>query len=326
MISIVIPVYNVAEHLCAMLDSIIGQSYTEIEIILVNDGSTDNSSMICHEYANKFNYISVYDQENRGVSASRNFGAKKATGEFIWFMDSDDVLEKDALVCAIEVQKKYDADVVIGGMNFCFTEKGTIVSRTIGNDLVLDGQELKHQYRELFSANYISSLCNKLIRRSLLIENNIQMNESLHMYEDYVFCMDTLLRCKKVVCLTKIFYNYQLRNTKSLSRRYKNNIIEMFCILEKKISGYRKEFGIEVASADASLNNLVIYLAYECVKNESHHKDRYTKIKRILCDETFHNAMLNYSGVGRKCRFVQMMMKNKMAFFLLMYFVINKKI
>lgn len=326
MISIVIPVYNAAVYLPDMLDSIIGQSYTEIEIILVNDGSTDNSSIVCHEYADRYSYIKVYDRENYGASASRNFGVQKASGEFIWFMDSDDILEKDALLYAVETQKKYDADIVIGGMNFCFTEEDRVVPKTVQKDIVLNEHEFKRQYKELFILNYVSSLCNKLIRRSIIVENNIKMIESLHVYEDYLFCMDTLLRCQTVVCLSKVFYNYELRNTQSLSHRYKNNALEMFCILEDKISEYRKAFGQEFASADDSLNNLLIYLAYECAKNEARHKNSYTKIKKILCDETFHNAMLKYKGVGREYRAVQMMMRKKMAFLLLIYFMINKKI
>lgn len=325
MISIVVPVYNAAAFLPDMLDSIVGQSYKEIEVILVNDGSTDNSSIICHEYAEKYSCITVYDRENHGVSATRNFGVEKASGEFIWFMDSDDALEKDALLHAVEAQKQYDADIVIGGMNFCFTEEDRIVPKIVEKDIVLNEQEFKRQYKQLFSLNYISALWNKLIRRSVIIENNIKMDESLYMYEDYLFCMDALLKCKTVVCLSKVFYNYALRNTKSLSHRYKDNAIDMFCILEKKISKYREAFGGEFPQADQSLNNLLIYLAYECVKNEARHKNSYTKVKKILGDEAFHSAMLKYKGTGRRYGTVQMMMKNKMAFLLLMYFAINKK-
>ncbi|MBQ3016480.1 MAG: glycosyltransferase family 2 protein [Clostridia bacterium] len=325
MISIVIPVYNAALFLPDMLDSIINQSYKQIEIILVNDGSTDNSSSICHEYAKLYDYITVYDRQNHGVSASRNFGVKKALGEFIWFMDSDDILEKDALLNAIEAQMTYDADIVIGGMNFCFTEENKIISKKISTVLIFNSHEFKHQYKELFSSNYISSLCNKLIRRTTIVENNIYMNESLSMYEDYVFCMDALLKCRTVVCLPQIFYNYQLRNTKSLSHRYKENIINMFCILEKKISEYKKVGGDENNSANIELDNLLVYIAYESIKNESRSKNPYLNIRKILRDEQFHNAIMNYKGNGKKYRIVHWMMKKKMALPLLTYIMINKK-
>ena len=306
MISIVIPVYNAAAYLPDMLDSIISQSYTEIEIILVNDGSVDNSSIICHKYEEQYKFITVYDRQNYGASASRNFGVEKASGEFIWFMDSD--------------------DIVIGGMNFCFVKENKVVPKKIQKDIILSEREFKCRYNELFSINYISSLCNKLIRRSIIVENGIKMNESLHMYEDYAFCMDVLLKCKTVVCLSRIFYNYKLRNTKSLSHRYKDNAVGMFSTLEEKISEYRQAFGDEFISADTSLNNLLVYFAYECVKNEARHKNPYTRVKKILCDETFCCAMSKYNAAGRKYRIIQIMMKKKMVFPLLMYFVISKKI
>ncbi len=326
MISIVIPVYNVAEHISSMLDSIIQQSYKEIEVILVNDGSADNTSAICHEYADRYCYITVYDRENHGPAASRNFGLEKAQGEFIWFMDSDDILEKDALYIATEAQKKHDADMVVGGMNFCFTAENRVVPKKVRNEIIFSKQEFKNYYRELFSLNYISPLWNKLIRRSVLIENNIKMHNSLRTYEDYVFCMDTVFNCKKVVCLTDVFYNYQLRDTESLSRRYKQNAIEMFYILQNKIEEYREAFGYEVDSADNALNNLAIYLSYECVKNEARHMQSYKKVKSILNNEKFHSILLKYKGFGRKYHFVHIIMKKKLSLVLLLYFKISGKV
>lgn len=326
MISIVIPVYNAAKYLPDMLKSIIHQSYKEFEIILVNDGSTDDSSAVCNEYANQYDYITVYDRKNQGASASRNFGAEKASGEFIWFMDSDDILEEDALSQAIVAQKRYNADIVIGGMNFCFEEENKIIPKRIKQDFVLNGSDFKSYYNELFASNYISSLCNKLIRRSIIVENHIKMNEFLCMYEDYVFCMDTLLRCKTVVCLSKVFYNYKIASKKSLSHRYKDNAEEMFYILEKKISEYRKAFGSEFALTDVSLNNLLIYLAYECVKNEAKQKNSYKKVKEILCKEEFHHAIASCKGTGIEYKAVKMIMERKMAFLLLLYFAINNTI
>lgn len=326
MISIVIPVYNVAEYLSDMLESVVQQSYQEIEVILVNDGSTDNSSAICHEYANHYDYITVYDCENQGVSVARNFGIQKASGEFIWFMDSDDVLAEDALLQAVEAQKKYSADIVIGGMKFCFDEDGRVVPKTLERGLVLGEKDFKCRYRELFSLNYISALWNKLIKRSILIENDIKFHESLCMYEDYVFCMDALLQCKTVVCLSGVFYHYKVRSTQSLSRKYKENVKEMFGVLEEKISGYKKVFGSEFASANESFNNLLIYLAYECVKNEAKHKHSYKKIKEFLAEENLRSTLAKCKGAGTVYKAVKFMMEKKMAALLWVFFVVNHKI
>lgn len=326
MISIVIPVFNAAQYLPNMLDSVINQSYKNIEIILVNDGSTDNSSQVCHKYANLHNYITVYDRQNHGASASRNFGATKAKGDFIWFMDSDDILENNALFYAIELQAKYNADIVIGGMNFCFSESNRVVQKVISKEMVLNEQMFKQQYHMLFSINYISSLCNKLIRRSLIFDNNVKLNESLSMYEDFVFCMDILFKCKTVVCHPKIFYNYQFRNTNSLSHRYKNHGLQMFFILENNISRYINYFDTNNDKSIFSLNNLLIYFAYECIKNEARHRKSYLKVRNILHNETFYKTILKYNGYKKKYKIIHYMIRRKMAFFLIVYFIICRKI
>ena len=325
MISIVIPVYNAASFLADMLDSIVYQSYNDYEIILVNDGSTDESSAICHKYALQYKNITVFDRQNYGAAASRNFGIEKAQGEFIWFMDSDDVLEEDALLRAIEMQKESDADVVIGGMNFCFTDTGRISTKVLSRNIVLDSEGFKEQYKELFSINYVSSLCNKMFRREIVCRNNIRLHESLQMYEDYIFCMDILLKCKVIACSSSVFYNYELRNTLSLSHRHKSDVLSMFSILENKISGYLQVFGEKSCSGKSSLNNLIVYLGYECVKNEAKGKNSYAKVRELLHAELFHHAMCNYNATGKKHKVVQYMMKYKQTLLLLAYLKINRK-
>lgn len=326
MVSIIIPVYNAAIYLEDMLDSVLGQSYSDIEVILVNDGSKDNSSKICHKYAKKYSFVKVYDRENHGASATRNFGVEQANGDFVWFMDSDDILEEKALQTAVSTQKKYEADVVIGGMNFCFTEEKKITPKVIDCEFVFSNNQFRDYYRELFIKNYVSSLCNKLIRRSVIIDNNIRMIEKLCMYEDYIFCMDLLLKCNKVACIPDVFYNYQLRDTKSLSHRYKTGIPEMSRILQEKISEYRKNFSYKNGSADVCLNNLSIYLAYECVKNESRDKkNARKKINALLGDKDFHKSMLSVHGHGSKYRIIHILMKRKLTCAILLYLRMSGK-
>lgn len=314
MISIIMPVYNAAEFLTPMLDSVLNQSYRDIELLLVNDGSTDNSSEICHEYAKRFPFIKVFDLENGGPSRARNFGVAQASGEFVWFMDSDDILADGALECVVQTQAQHDADVVIGGMNFCFTYNGETVPKTVEQELVLSSNDFIQNYRSLYVKNYISSLCNKLIRRSLITANNILMDERLRMYEDYLYCMDVLLCAQKIVCLPTILYHYQLRDANSLSRRYKPNALQSFRILSNKICKHIKRFAPHSPPASGSLQNLLIYLAYECVKNESKCPDNPKQKVRELLHEPDFNAPLGLChGEGTRYRAVHFLMKHKMA-------------
>lgn len=112
-VSVIVPVYNVEKYLKRCLDSIINQTYKNIEIILVNDGSKDNSRNICEEYEKKYENISLINQENGGLSAARNTGLKYVKGEAVTFVDSDDWLELDAIEYYVESMKKHNVDMVV---------------------------------------------------------------------------------------------------------------------------------------------------------------------------------------------------------------------
>jgi len=130
LVSIIIPVYNSERHLSSCLESAIGQSYENIEIILINDGSTDNSGMMCDEYANKDKRIKVIHKKNSGPSSARNAGIESARGEFIFFLDADDYIEKDAINLLVENYRQTKADVVIGDF------------RKIKNDFIEDRKDI----------------------------------------------------------------------------------------------------------------------------------------------------------------------------------------
>ena len=112
MISVIIPVYNVEDYLAECIDSVLGQSYTDYEIILVDDGATDSSGRMCDEYARKDSRIRVIHQENGGLSAARNTGLRAAWGKYIYFLDSDDYIAPSALEHLAALAEKEQADVV----------------------------------------------------------------------------------------------------------------------------------------------------------------------------------------------------------------------
>ena len=113
MISIIIPVYNVSKYLRVCLDSVINQTYKDLEIICINDGSLDNSLDILKEYSNKDNRIIIIDKKNSGVSAARNDGIERSSGEYLFFIDSDDYIDNDFIEVFYNNAKKNDSDLVI---------------------------------------------------------------------------------------------------------------------------------------------------------------------------------------------------------------------
>ena len=111
-ISIVVPIYNVADYLHYAIDSLMKQTYQNFEVILVNDGSTDKSPMLCEDYANRYENIHVFHKENGGLSDARNFGVSKANSDWIFFLDPDDYLEEYTLELIVKIHKEHHADLI----------------------------------------------------------------------------------------------------------------------------------------------------------------------------------------------------------------------
>lgn len=178
-ISIIIPIYNIEKYIAKCIDSVIAQTFTEWELILVNDGSTDNSGKICDEYALKDSRIKVIHKGNEGVTATRDRGVKESKGEFLFFIDGDDYISENALELFINKQKENDVDLVRG--SFCkISEKGEISREYITNKNI----NTKEEWFEYIVENAIWSIWNNLIKKEIYckyvnVPNDITLGEDL---------------------------------------------------------------------------------------------------------------------------------------------------
>ena len=203
MISVIVPSYNVAPYLQRCLDSLTGQTYSDLEIILVDDGSTDDTGRLCDRIADNDSRIKVIHKENGGLSDARNAGIDVATGDFFSFIDGDDYIELDSYEVMIEEMKNPKVSIVAGGF---------IVTDVQGNDRISMSPKRKYLTKEeafmdlLVGENYISqSSCNKLYRSSLF-KNNRYKKGILN--EDMEILPRLLDSCNGVVILNKAFYHY----------------------------------------------------------------------------------------------------------------------
>lgn len=209
-VSIIIPTYNVESYLEKCLDSVINQVYKKLEIIIVDDASTDKTKEIIKKYTNKDKrIIPFYQTINKGVSASRNIGLNASTGEYIMFVDSDDLLTKDAVRRMIDISNKYDSDFVDSYHLFEYTKpSGKIAKFTekkIPKKLLVMGS-LKENLKILDMSTYVTG---KLIKKSLL--KGLQFDETLRRYEDMFFEHQVKIRLKNYVFMNKIVYIYHQR-------------------------------------------------------------------------------------------------------------------
>lgn len=209
-ISVIVPVYNVQDYVSRCIKSILEQSFKNFEVILVNDGSTDNSLKICQEYENKDKRVKLLSQPNQGLSAARNTGLEIADGYFICFVDSDDFIEKDYLKLLLENIKSTDSDISMCEY-FLTDEKGEKISIEKFNEpegiAILSGKEtFKYFYKGNYAPNVVA--WNKLYKVSIF--KTLRYKEGYY-FEDEFIARPLFYTAKKVSILRIPLYNYVQR-------------------------------------------------------------------------------------------------------------------
>lgn len=216
LITIIVPIYNVQKYVGICLESIISQTYSNIEIILINDGSTDDSYKICKKYAEKDKRIKLITGKNNGVSRARNIGIENATGKYIIFIDSDDWIEKNMIEELYKAINENDADISICGY-YINTETEQYSNNKLKKTEVINNKT--EMYNGIFCKDlYEGYLWNKLIKRELI---NTKFNEKIHIQEDTLFLIDTIRNAKKLVYMPQYrLYHYRKRNNSAVFFKY----------------------------------------------------------------------------------------------------------
>lgn len=214
-ISIIVPVYNVEKYINDAINSVIEQTYDDIEIILVDDGSKDSSGTICDLYKKKDNRIKVIHQENKGLSGARNTGLDVAKGEYIMFLDSDDIFPKNACKDMLEYIEKTGADFIIGNYTN-MDDDGTIWEKPVFDTKKY--KEYKMSISDCTKSFYTmnSGVWNKIFRKKFLDDIKVRFVEKLPA-EDAMFTTYCFIKSKKVYYMPNIVYHYRLRYSNSIS-------------------------------------------------------------------------------------------------------------
>lgn len=222
-VSIIIPVYNVEQYLKECMDSVLNQTLNDIEIICVDDCSTDNSLNILKEYTLKDDRIKLIEQpENRGAYVARNSGLKIATGEYIGFVDPDDYIELSTYEKAYEAAKSNDSDMVVfGGEPF---EAKSSLARSALN--TRDNIYIDNSFKALLNeAGSLPFVWNKIYKRSLLMDNNIKFEEERNGC-DKVFCWYIFPTAKKITFISNKLYHYRIGRSESAVNDFWNGNIK----------------------------------------------------------------------------------------------------
>lgn len=219
--SICVPVYNVEEFIGDCVESVLKQIFQNFELILVDDGSKDDSLKICREYEKKDNRIKVFAKENEGQIATRNYAFSRASGDIILCLDSDDFLEPDTLDKLNKYFTEYDCDCVYYNWKR-YSDNKFFIDRKIENkiELIKDKSVL---FKKIFGDMYYNSMCLKAFKRELIPRKNESSFHEIRHGEDLIQSIEVLDKSKGVLFIPDVFYNYRV-NVNSISHNASRNL------------------------------------------------------------------------------------------------------
>ncbi|SDM78159.1 glycosyltransferase family 2 protein [Bacillus sp. OK048] len=275
LVSVIIPVYNTEKYLNKSIPSILDQTYKNIEIIIVNDGSTDRSDEKIKNYIYQDQRVIYCKQKNRGPSAARNAGIEISSGEFIIFVDADDTVEKEYVEKLVTAAIKFNHDIVSCG----YTEI------SIHGNIKLNDfwDEKTDNSKEQFIINIFQgvggTLWGKVFKREIILKHNLRMNPEINMCEDMVFVLQYATHCVRCGSIKESLYNYNRLNENSITAMLNLKHLESLIIVIKRIEEVLKMNTFDTKQIDSILSMRVQGLIESFVIQQ--HNCKYSKRKKI---------------------------------------------
>ena len=297
-VSIIIPVYNTEKYITKCLNSIINQTYTNLEILCINDGSKDNSLSILKDYESQDSRVIVETIPNSGVSKARNIAIKKAIGEYIMFVDSDDYIEKNMVLEMLEAAELNKADIVRCN-NFLENSKGKIIKTEtyyLKNKSLLKSEITDNIYIDIINGNLLTYSCVLLIKKDTLLKTNL-FDEKLKIYEDRVFYLDLFLNLNKVYFLNKPLYHYVINdtsclNSKKLVSSHLYNTLEGWTSIYNMLNLHKITNDYLIKNLNTKYLEITVGYLYLTYKNEISKFN--TAYKHLIKNEVYKEMLKNY--------------------------------
>jgi len=297
-ISVIVPVYNTEQYLRECLDSIIAQTvFNRMEIILIDDGSTDASAAICDEYVRRYERISVDHQANRGVSAARNAGLGMASGRYIGFVDSDDTITADMYEQLFESAEKTGSDMSCCGYIFYLPDTQTRISFPFPENTALPREEIiKIVFSFIIRNDAFNSCCNKLFSLSVIRQNGIVFPEGKKHAEDRRFVIDFLLHCGSMCYRAFPGYHYRYVETGAVNAArtdYLDNMLAKYNENVELFAGTGLEQSVLDENNALSLASQALSGVY-FIEKKLNGKVRREALKRLVRNQQVRRCLGDY--------------------------------
>ena len=297
-VSIIIPVYNTEKYISKCIDSVINQTYKEIEIVIINDGSTDKSFEVISSYLEIDKRIKYIEQDNKGVNIARKVGIQESSGEYIFFLDSDDWIEKNTLEILMKIINDNNSQIIRFGYNIePDLSKG---NKTIEKkEYIYDDNNLKEFYKQLAEAKY-NSLWGQIIDKKLIdLKNFKSLNDSICFAEDLWFNMELYTKAKKITIISDKLYHYNRANENSTTMRIDLKTVirnaESAILIYDKLFDFIEKWNINTKKIEREVALIETNVASDEIRKIFYIKNlkknqRLSIIKKIFENETFERA------------------------------------
>ncbi|PHV70151.1 glycosyl transferase [Sporanaerobium hydrogeniformans] len=322
-ISIIIPVYNVEKYLKQCIESVLNQSFKEIEILLVNDGSTDKSGDICDEYARKDNRIKVIHKINGGLSDARNVGTLAATGEYLMYLDSDDFWIEGCLEDIQDILlRNPQVEVVLCKFAKYYKKDRIIIKPALYDETRILGRSKEEVLNYLFETEqYEPSASLKVLNREFIIKNNLLFQVGL-LSEDIEWNLRMMLAAHSFASYNKAFYMYRQNRVGSISNtgsiKHIANLVAICSLYKKAAEGVGDE-QLKINLLDYSAFQMSIAL----LKFSTLNKEQRAKIEKDI-NQAKHYLSYAIRGKQKKIHLIYKIIGRKIVLLFKGYYIVNK--
>ncbi len=317
LVSVIVPAYNAEDFISETIESVVSQTYSNIELLLVNDGSLDSTGKICREYVKVDGRIKYYEKANSGVSDTRNYGLSCVSGEYIVFLDADDSLPEDAIAVLVAAITAQECDAVFAG--HCNVYGNTSLPRLMRlSNGVYTYDELKHNLLDdgTLTGILFGSVCGACYRTSFVRKKNISFKREIKVNEDGLFNIEVVRLCSAIRVIDNVVYRYrQWKNSKKISLhkdvRFETSEPEILQTIEQ--FGEKSVFDIQFKRRQVSV---AFWNALRVQNSNAGHKDNLLYLKNLFSEVGLQECFrcLDYKRMNVYKRILCFFMKHKLVF------------
>jgi glycosyltransferase involved in cell wall biosynthesis len=288
MVTVIVPVYNCEKYLGKCIDSILKQTYESLEVIIINDGSSDSSYEIAERFSKLDQRVKLINQENKGVSVSRNKGLEKSTGEYVSFVDADDYIENNMIELLVNTADKYHAEITSSGLfieeNFSDHPATTTVSLAFndGETIILNNEELRCVFPEKLTSAVFHSVFAKLYRLDYIKQNSIFFDPKISLGEDYLFNLPLFRKISQYAYIKEPLYHYNRGYSyNTLSGKYREDMLEIELTLYNATISILNSWNTDKKKFDRYIYELFFNNIHLVLMNEASPYNKRTYFKKL---------------------------------------------